>query len=502
FTSRASGEVKQAMQDDIGTLHELTAHFFTTLGRAAGAVLASAIYLFVVDWRMAVISLLPFPFFFLFFGRAVKRSEASMAGVVTSMGRINSAVVEFVGGIPVVKSFGASGQSHGAYRTAVDEFARVFTDFTRPLVSAMANANALIAPVAVLGVVLIAGTLFVALGWLAPVDVLPFALVAPGLSAPLLLLHYITHDLNAATSAAQRVDALLQTPVLAQPAPGTGQLPAGAAVCFEDVGYAYDGADGVADGAATPVLRGVSFTLEPGTVTAIVGASGSGKSTLARLLLRFFDPAQGRITLGGVDLRQIESSQLYRSIGFVLQDVQLIHATVRENIALGRPSASQQQIEDAARAASLHERILGLPRGYDSVIGEDGLLSGGERQRLSIARALLLDAPVLVLDEATAAADADSERAIQDALSRVAQGRTVMVIAHRLDSVMYADRIIVLEGGAVCEQGSHAELLARDGRYARLWAAGSYGEDGIEAMSGVHPDMQAAPASDAVVAPC
>ncbi|NVD98666.1 ABC transporter ATP-binding protein [Massilia sp. BJB1822] len=466
FTERASGEVKQAMQDDIATLHSLTAHFYTAVGRAAGAILISAIYLFALDWRMAIAALLPFPGFFLFLQRAMKASGVNMQEFVGRLGRLNSATVEFVNGIPVVKAFGTSGQAHEGYREAVDGFAQSFANFTRPLVAAMAHAHALVAPVTVLGVVLGFGALFTSLGWIAPADVLPFALVAPGICAPVLLLHTLLHDLQGATGAAQRVQALLDTPVLAAPAPGQQALPSGHEVRFENVGYAY--------GAEQQALQDISFTLAPGTVTAIVGPSGAGKSTLARLLLRFFDPSQGRITLGGADLRQIESAQLYRRIGFVLQEVRLIHASVRDNIALGRPTASQQEIEAAARAANIHETILALPRGYDSVVGEDAQLSGGERQRVSIARAVLLDPPILVLDEATAAADAGNEVAIQDALSRFAQGRTLLVIAHRLDTVMQADRVLVLDGGAIVEQGSHAQLLAQEGRYARLWAQGGY----------------------------
>ena len=466
FISRASGEVKQAMQDDINTLHSLTAHFYTTVGRAVGAVLISVIYLFSMDWRMAIVSFLPFPGFFLFFARAMKASEANIQSFVAGMGRIDNAVVEFVNGIAVVKSFSANGKAHSSYREAIDDFAQAFIGFTRPLVTPMANANAMIAPVTVLGVVLAFGTLFVGLGWIAPLDVLPFALVTPGVCGPLLLLHYITHDLNHATGAARRVQALLDTPVLEQPTPGMQQSPAGTEIRLEHVGYGYE--------AGRQVLSDISFTLKPGTTTAIVGRSGAGKSTLARLLLRFFDPTTGRITLGGVDLRHFETSSLYRHIGFVLQEVRLIHASVRDNIALGRPSASQQQIEDAARTANIHERILDLPRGYDSVIGEDAQFSGGEQQRVSIARAVLLDPPVLVLDEATAAADAESEAAVQDALSRFAEGRTLLVIAHRLDTVMHADQIIVLDNGAVLEQGRHGELLARGGLYARLWAQGGY----------------------------
>lgn len=468
FTSRASGDVKQAMQDDIGTLHEMTAHFYTTLGRTLGAILVSLIYLFAMDWRLALVAILPYVAGFLLIGSAMNFGDEQTKAFGAGQARINNAVVEFVNGIPVIKTFGASGKAHANYGAAVDGFLEAFLGLLRPIIGSMATANALMAPVAVLGVVLAAGTFFVHLGWIAPVEVLPFVLVAPGVSAPLMLLIFVAHGLEPAKGAGERVQALLKTPVLQQPVPERRLIPASAEVCAEGVSYSYDG--------EYKVLDRVSFTLEPGTVTAVVGASGAGKSTLARLLLRFFDPSEGRITLGGVDLRDLDITELYRRVGFVLQEVRLIHASVSENISLGRPSATQQQIEEAARAANVHERIIGLPRGYDSVIGEDAQLSGGEQQRVSVARAILLNPPVLVLDEATAAADAENEVAIQEALSRFAQGRTLLVIAHRLDTVMHADRILVVEGGAIVEQGHHDELLAHRGRYAHLWALSGHHE--------------------------
>ena len=468
FTSRASGDVKQAMQDDIGTLHELTAHFYTTLGRTIGAILASLVYLFAMDWRMALAAIVPYAIGLKVFGSAMNFTPEQMQAFGDGQANVNKAVVEFVNGIPIVKTFGSSGKAHVGYVTAIDGFLRAFLSLLRPMVGSLSVANAMISPVAVLGVVLGCGTLLVWGGWATPVEVLPALLVAPGISAPLMLLMFITHGLGPAKESAQRVQALLETPILQQPMQSQREHLRGNRVVVRDLSYSYDDQH--------TVLSNLNFTLEPGTVTAVVGASGAGKSTIARLLLRFFDPTSGSITVGGVDLRYLESAELYQHIGFVLQEVRLIQGSVRDNIALGRPDATQQEIEAAARAANIHERIVELPHGYDSIVGEDAQLSGGEQQRVSIARAILLDPPILVLDEATAAADAESEVAIQKALSEFAKGRTLLVIAHRLDTIMHADRILVVDDGRIKESGSHDQLMAEQGLYAKLWSLGGYGK--------------------------
>jgi ABC-type multidrug transport system fused ATPase/permease subunit len=232
-------------------------------------------------------------------------------------------------------------------------------------------------------------------------------------------------------------------------------------LAFERVTFAY--------GTGRPALREVSFEVRRGESVAIVGASGAGKSTLASLVVRFYDPQSGRITMDGHDLRALTLRSLRENVALVLQDPIVFGASIRENIAYGRPGATAEDVERAARAANAHEFIAGLPEGYDTVAGERGVtLSGGQRQRISIARAFVKDAPVLILDEPTSALDAENERAILDALGRLMHGRTTLIIAHRLSTVRHADRIVVLQDGVVVEQGTHTELLARPTVYAHL----------------------------------
>ncbi|MCU4651842.1 ABC transporter ATP-binding protein/permease [Roseibacterium sp. SDUM158016] len=264
---------------------------------------------------------------------------------------------------------------------------------------------------------------------------------------------------------------LLEQPQEVADRPGAPALEVtGGEVVFEDVRFAYD--------AARPILKGVSFRVAPGETLALVGPSGSGKSTIGRLLFRFYDVTGGAIRIDGQDLREITQESLHAQIGVVPQDTVLFNDTIRYNIAYGRPEAGEAEVEAAARAAKIHDFILGLPDGYDTTVGERGLkLSGGEKQRVGIARTLLKDPPILLLDEATSALDTETERSIQSELKMMGQGRSVITIAHRLSTIVDSDRILVLEAGEVVESGTHDELLARGGRYASLWARQSAGED-------------------------
>ncbi|MFD6397948.1 ABC transporter ATP-binding protein [Nocardia sp. NPDC060249] len=460
FGERSSGEVKGYLRDDVDALHFLVAHARLDFIGALVVPLVTLGYLFTVDWRLTLVLMIPLIAYMFLFSKIMDRDGRDRLAVYTRWERrLSAATVEFVDGIQVVRAFGQAGKAHQEFQDAVEGQVNAAHRMKTPIIRVQAASDIVVMPVFVMLVVVLGGLAGVGLGWVNPLDLLPFLLVGLGIGSSLLGLGYGSQALRAGGAAALRLHELLQTPELE-----IAETPAGVhtgIVRFDGVEFAYR--------AGHDVLRGIDLELTPGTITALVGPSGSGKSTLAKLLPRFYDVSAGRITIDGRDIREFTSEELYRTVGFVFQDVRLIRGTIRENLLLARPDADTEAIERATGAAQIHERILALPRGYDSEIGVDATLSGGEAQRLSIARALLADTPVLVLDEATAFADPESEAAVQDALAALVSGRTVLVIAHRLHTITGVDRILVLDNGTLVEQGTHAQLRAAGGLYQRLW---------------------------------
>ncbi|MGV0794573.1 ABC transporter ATP-binding protein [Mycolicibacterium sp. XJ1819] len=459
FNTTSSGEVRKAVQNDVGELHFLVAHSAVENTGALATPVFGLAYCFYLDWRLGLLALATVPVYIAIFVVLGRDSRTQMERLNRGVERISSTIVEFIAGVSVVKTFGEAGKAHKRFADAADEFNDGFAGWMEPLVRVKAASSIFIETPVLLLANLAGGYWFVRSGWVTPIEVLGATLVAVTVPAAVLTVGYSTHIKRQAASAAGRLQRLFDAPSLSLSA--DPQVPQDNSVEFDAVSFSYD--------EQRTVLDEVTLGLVPGSITALVGPSGSGKSTLATLVPRFHDVTSGAVRVGGVDVREIAPAELYRHVGFVLQDVHLLGISVAENIRLGRPEATQQEIVAAAEAAQIHQRIEQLPHGYDSVVGEDAHFSGGEAQRVSIARALLADTPILVLDEATAFADPDSEAQIQAALSRLIVGRTVLVIAHRLGSIVSADQIAVLDEGRIVERGRHDDLLAAGGQYSRMW---------------------------------
>lgn len=460
LSHRRTGELTKVVGTDVSAVHPFIAHTPGELVSAFVVPLVSLAYLFAIDWRLTLITLVPVLLAVALVPLMMTPARLrEQKGFDEAMGRISDAAIEFVQGIAVVKAFGGGERAHRRFVTAADGFADVFHRMVRGLAPLGAGMQVALSPPFVLLTVLTGGAVLITNGSLAPADLLPFLLLGLGLTAPVAALGHGFDAVQAARRAVDRIrDVLAVRPL---PEPAHPVAPQGHRVELRDVRFGYE--------PGREVLRGIDLVLEPGTVTAIVGPSGGGKSTLVRLLPRFFDPTHGSVVLGGADLRELGSGDLYRTVSFVFQDVRLLRASVADNIALAVPDADRDAIVRAARLAHVHERILELPRGYDTVLGQESGLSGGEAQRLSIARALLADTPVLVLDEATAFADPLTERAVRRALTAAKGDRTILVIAHRLETIADADTVLVLDDGSIVERGSPSDLLERNGRFAALW---------------------------------
>lgn len=461
FSRRGSGEVKKVVHDDVHAMHYLVAHTLLDVTAVVVVPVTALVYLIVVDWRLGLLSVVPLAAGSWLFVRAMAEAGTKMGDYGRAATEINNAVVEFVDGIAVVKTFGRARSAYERFGRAADAFHDFFSRWVAATTAVTTASQIVVAPPVVLLLVLGPGIALVVHGGMPAPEIIPFALLAPGVAGAVSNIGTRLQALRTGGVAAASVAGMLGTPPL--PVSDSPRMTEGATVELRGVSFTYEG--------GPSVLDGIDLVLAPGTVTALVGPSGAGKSTLARLVPRFFDVTSGAVTVGGADVRELDPGTLYGLVGFVFQDVGLLRASVADNIALARPDAPREAVVEAARAAQIHDRVVREPAGYDAVVGHDVTFSLGEQQRIAIARALLADAPVLVLDEATAYTDPHAEDAVQRALSAAAAGRTLLVIAHRLASVREADQIIVLEQGRIVQRGRHTELLREDGRYRRMWAA-------------------------------
>lgn len=462
FREHPSGDLKKVVVDDVGSLEGLFAHNIPELASGVIVPVLGSVILFSSDWRMGAFGLLLMPV-------AIGVQAVTMRGIGedwrkwhAAEARANEGVLEFIRGIAVLKSFDRDASSLAQVKDGIYGIRDLAVAMTRRSMAGYSLFFALLS--SNLLVVLPSGLALYLWGDVSREQLVLFVAVGTGLLAPLMRLMFLFGSVQRTAEALTRVRAVVRAEELCEPSELEAE-PESPAVCFESVSFTYPGR-------TQPALRDVDLSFEPATTTAIVGGSGAGKTTLLRLLVREYDPDHGRISVGDVDLQAMTAAQRSRWIGHVSQATTLFDGTVAENLRLAAPDASDEMLADAARAAHAHDFVETLPLGYGTPLGDRGArLSGGERQRLSIARTLLADAPIVVLDEVSANVDPHSERGIQRGIARLAQGRVVVVVAHRLRTIVGVDRIVVMEDGRVVDQGRHEELLERCSEYRTLWVA-------------------------------
>ncbi|MFQ5356429.1 MAG: lipid A export permease/ATP-binding protein MsbA [Mariprofundaceae bacterium] len=462
FAHRKTGELLAHMSYDVTLVQATVSTAVTALMRDSVTIIFLSFVIFYQDWLLAVIAITVFPVVVLPIVRFGKKMRRASADGQVSMGALSSLIEETVGGIRIVKAFGMEKYEKSRFSKLTEDFfqhqMRAFRvhALSFPIMELLAGCG--------IAAVLFYGGLRVASGETTPGTLMSFLAALIMLYEPVKRLSRANNDIQQGLAAAKRIfNVLDEKPAIIDNSDALNMEQFSQAIEFRQVGMRYEGAE-------RDVLCGINLHVAAGEVVALVGRSGAGKTTLANLVPRFIDVSSGAVMLDGKDVRQFSQKSLRQNIAVVTQEVILFNDTVRNNLAYGQGHSDPEKLELAARAANAHDFIVNLPQGYDTLIGERGaILSGGQRQRLSLARALLKDAPILILDEATSSLDTESERLVQQAINRLMEGRTVLVIAHRLSTIRHADRIVVLDNGEVEAMGSHDDLLAHDGLYAELY---------------------------------
>ena len=454
-----SGTFKTLIVDTVEKLELPLAHMVPELTANTLIPVLMLAYLFVLDWRLALISLITIPVGICCYMGMMKDYGPRYARVLDASKNMDAAIVEYIGGIEVIKGFNQSTASYGRYVDAVraNEDAKV-TWFrqTNPFYVA----GVTIMPSCLIGVLPLGSLLYLS-GDISASALITCIILALGLVKPLMQALRYTDSLAMVDSTVAEVSTLLDAPEMKRPSTPV-EIP-DYRITFDKVSFGYGKEE---------VLHSISLAIEPHAMTALVGPSGSGKSTVARLIASFWEADGGSVGIGGIDVKNIPLEQVMRSISYVTQDNYLFDLSIRENIRMGKPDASDAEVEEAAQRASCHEFICALPAGYDTCVGSAGArLSGGERQRIAIARAVLKNAPIVILDEATAFTDPENEAAIQASISGLVTGKTLIIIAHHLSTIVGADKIVVMDHGRISAEGTHHELLESSPLYRSLWNA-------------------------------
>lgn len=469
-----SGRMANVIVDKVEGFESTLAHLIPEMTANVIVPVALVVYMFVLDWRMALVALAVIALGMPFMG-AMAKGASLQEGAARTRGRMSGIIVEYVNGIKVIKTFCQGTSSYRTYHDAVVDNASYHYEWMRA--SELGMAGYLVIWPSTLLTVLPVGCLFFAGGSLDSAVFVTIMIVSLATMQPLMSITTFASSVVSLGSSVKAVREVLEAPELVRPAPSGGDSDEAACaagecnVRFEDVHFSYRGGD--------EVLRGVSLDIPQGTTCALVGASGSGKSTVAKLLAGLWDPDSGTVSVGGVSVQELSQARLSNLVSYVSQDNYLFDDTVRNNIRIGRESATDEEVERAVRELGCESFILGLVDGYDTVTGNaGGHLSGGERQRVTIARAMLRHAPIVVMDESTAYMDPENEAVVQAAVSRLVKGRTLVVIAHRLSTVKGSDQIAVIDEGRVAAVGTHDELLQESDLYRAMWRAHVEAKDG------------------------